>query len=57
MNEIQKVDPNFQYPDEALKILINKNQFIKNKFESLPLDAPKNDQVKLAFLFLFLENN
>ena len=39
-----KVDPNSDYPNEALKKLIENNKFIKQRVETLDLDSERNPE-------------
>ena len=39
-----KVDPNSDYPNEALKKLIENNKFIKQSVETLDLDSERNPE-------------
>lgn len=39
-----KVDPNSDYPNEALKKLIENNKFIKQNVETLDLDSERNPE-------------
>lgn len=39
-----KVDPNSNYPNEALKKLIENNKFIKQNVETLDLNSERNPE-------------
>jgi hypothetical protein len=39
-----KVDPNSDFPNEALKKLIENNKFIKQNVETLDLDSERNPE-------------
>ncbi len=48
-----KVDPNSNYPNEALKKLIENNKFIKQNVETLDLNSERNPEKVRTQLWKF----